>query len=584
MTLPGDFSATLVDEWTRSGVRDAVIAPGSRSSPLAIALVSNPSIRTHVRLDERSAGFFAIGLALATKRAVVVLTTSGTAASELHPAVIEADLAGVPLIACTADRPFELHGVAAPQTIDQMHLFGRAPRYFFDFAVPDESTAPQWRALASRIVAEALFGARGSGPVHANLPFREPFDAEAGRPTPGRSDGAAWHAIAGGESAPPAAVERLVDLVRATDRGLIVAGRGAGDQAAIEAFSAACAFPVLSDSLAFPRRPFPGLVAAWEPILKSAVANEALRPEVVVHLGAPPASRPLATWMARLGLGGTRHVLVDPHRRFADPARLADDVLIGAPTEILSGATALLAGRETDAGLVAEWAAAEREAQRAIDAALDGESASSEPATSRDLAAFLPDSSEVVVSSSMPIRDFDAYARPRAGAPVVFANRGANGIDGVSSTVLGVAAGSASLGDHGPTVGLLGDLAFLHDLSALVRGKEEKPIDATFVVVDNEGGGIFSFLPYASELDQAVFERAFATPQSVDVAAVAHSLGCDVHEVAKRSEFSDALKRAIAHEGLDVVVVRTERARNVALHASIDASVAAAVKETFAAR
>jgi len=582
MTLPGDFSATLVDEWVRAGVRDAVIAPGSRSSPLAIALVSDRRLRTHVRLDERSAGFFAIGLSLSTGRPVVVLTTSGTAASELHPAVVEADLASVPLIVCTADRPFELHGVGAPQTIDQTHLFGRSPRYFFDFGVPNETAAPQWRALASRLVAEAMFGVHGPGPVHANLAFREPFDGKSGQSSSGRSDGRSWHEVVAGDVVSKEALDRLVEVVSSAPRGLVVAGRGAGDPAAVEAFGRAVGYPILADSLAFPRRPMAGLVAAWDPIVKGGSANDVLRPDLVVHLGAPPASRALSTWLARIVAEGARHVLVDPYRRFADPARLADVVLVASPSELLAGAAARFKEAvEAEAAFSTSWAAAEDAAQWAIDETLTGDPNASEPAAARDLAAALPDSSTVVVSSSMPVRDYDAFARPRPGAPLVFSNRGANGIDGVSSTVLGVASGFKGSGASGPTVGLLGDLAFLHDLSALVRGREEDSPDAAFVVVDNGGGGIFSFLPYAGELDAAMFERAFATPQSVDIAEVARSLDCGVEEVNERSELAPALEQATASHGVNVVVVRTDRAQNVVRHAAIDAAVDVAVEKAL---
>lgn len=195
MTVDADvqatFAATLVDEWVRAGVTDAVVAPGSRSTPLLLALTSrSSSIRVHVFLDERSAGFFAVGLGMATGRPAVVVTTSGTAAVELHPAVVEASHAGVPLLAVTADRPWELRDVGAPQTIDQTALFGRAVRWFADPGVPDAASSPAWRSLAARAVVEAVVG---RGPVHLDLPFREPLVGHPGPLPPGRPDGAPWH-------------------------------------------------------------------------------------------------------------------------------------------------------------------------------------------------------------------------------------------------------------------------------------------------------------------------------------------------------------------------------------------------------
>ncbi len=247
------FAATLVDEWVRSGVAHAVVCPGSRSTPLVLALSARSEVEVHVRLDERSAGFTALGIGKAVGRPALVVTTSGTAAAELHPAVTEADLARVPLIACTADRPPELRDVGAPQTIDQTHLFGRSVRWFADPGVPDVSARSSWRSLASRAVAEASSGAGGPGPVHLNLPFREPLvgdPAQAGGVSPGRPGGRPWHAVVSGP-VPPArgSVSSLVaEGVLSPQRpGVIVAGAGAGEAAAVMNLSAILGWPVLAD-------------------------------------------------------------------------------------------------------------------------------------------------------------------------------------------------------------------------------------------------------------------------------------------------------------------------------------------------
>ena len=586
MTLPASFAATLVDEWARAGVTDAVVAPGSRSGPLALALFGDDRIRVHVRLDERSAGFFAVGAALASCRPVVVVVTSGTAAAELHPAVVEADLAGVPLVVCTADRPPELRGVGAAQTIDQQHLFGRAVRYFADPGVPDVAGRRHWRSFASRLVAEATGGPRGPGPVHANLPFREPFGGRADDLPPGRDGARPWHEGVTGDDAPGTAVERLVAEVGVARRGVVVAGRGAahGDPTGAAALAEAAGWPVLADSLAFPRRPGSGVVAAWDAIVGSATALRALRPEVVLRLGAPPASRALSAWISAVTEAGASQVLVDPYGRFSDPARAAGTVLAAAPGVICrhaADAVARAGGRRR--GWLEAWTAADATAQAAIDAVLGGLSQLTEPGIARHVVAGLPADSTLVVSSSMPIRDVDAWAAPRDGAPVVYANRGANGIDGVVSTVLGAASQGASPGSRGPvrTFGLLGDLAFFHDLSALVRGAHEDVIDATIVVVDNSGGGIFSFLPYLAEVEPAVFERGFATPQSPDPGAVAEALGCRVTRVASPVGLVAALGDA-APPGVRVVIARTERGANAAVHAALETAVATAVDDAAA--
>jgi len=301
-------------------------------------------------------------------------------------------------------------------------------------------------------------------------------------------------------------------------------------------------------------------------------------------LGAPPASRALCVWISALTEAGASQVLVDPYGRFGDPARAAGTVLAAVPGLVCrraADAVARAGGRRR--GWLEAWTAADATAQAAIDAVLGGLSQLTEPGIARHVVAGLPADSTLVVSSSMPIRDVDAWAAPRDGAPVVYANRGANGIDGVVSTVLGAASQGASAGSRGPvrTFGLLGDLAFFHDLSALVRGTHEDVIDATIVVVDNSGGGIFSFLPYSAEIEPAVFERGFATPQSPDPGAVAEALGCRVTRVSSPGELVAALGDA-APPGVRVVIARTERGANAAVHAALETAVATAVDDALA--
>ncbi|MGA8297661.1 MAG: 2-succinyl-5-enolpyruvyl-6-hydroxy-3-cyclohexene-1-carboxylic-acid synthase [Acidimicrobiales bacterium] len=574
MTLQATFAATLVDEWVRAGIRDAVVSPGSRSSALAIALAGDGRVETHVRLDERSAGFYAIGIALASGLPVVVVTTSGTAAAELHPAVIEADLAGVPLVVCTADRPFELQDVGSPQTVDQRHLYGRAVRFFADFDVASEEAKPQWRSLGSRLVLEAQHSGRGPGPVHVNLPFREPLGGEPDDVPKGRDGARPFHEVIGGSPASEEAVAQLVALITSTKRGLIVAGRGGASANSCQAISQASGWPVLSDAVAFPRETSDGVIAAWETIVKSPFATTTLRPDVVVRVGAPQASRPFSEWLADSTESGTRHVLIDPYGRFLDPGRLSETVVRAGPDELFFEVERRLGGATPTRPFFQAWVEAERSAQLAIDELLSEIPEASEPAVARDLFALVPHRSALVVSSSMPVRDVDAFGRPRVGAPVVYANRGANGIDGVASTVRGVAAArKVSVSGSAPTVGLLGDLAFLHDLSAHVFGSDEARVGATYVVVDNRGGGIFSFLPYAKSLRHDTFERAFATPQATDISALATAFGFGVFDVDERSAFAESVFAAISAGSDHLVLVRTERERNVEIHAELDRAV-----------
>ena len=533
MTTQATFCATLVDEWARAGVGHAVIAPGSRSTPLALALVADGRIAVHVHHDERCAGFMALGVGLATGTPAVVLCTSGTAATHLHAAVAEANQAAVPLMVCTADRPPELRDVGAPQTIDQTHLYGRAVRWFFDPGPADEAMRSTWRSIAARAVTEAA-----DGPVHLNLPFRDPLVGEAGELPAGRSSGAAWR-------------ERMPDtapLVDVEAKGVVVLGRGGHRPHA-------CDWPILMDPLA-PH--VDGTISHADLLLRVPELRDELRPEVVVRIGAPPASRVLNEWLA--GCGALELVDSTP---WSDPAHTAAD----AGHFVLDTAVA-------PPGWLDRWRALDAAADAAVEQTLAAHPEPTEPGTARALLASLPAGATLVVSSSMPIRDLEWYARPRADVTVL-ANRGANGIDGVVSTAVGVALAKPD----GPTVALVGDVAFLHDTNALL-GLARRDIDLTIVVIDNDGGGIFSFLPQASALPAEQFELLFGTPHGVRVEELAAAHGLTSITVEAADALGPAVQASITAGGSRLVVVRTDRAANVTVHDELNAAVAAAVSST----
>jgi len=576
VTLPADvaatFCATLVDEWARAGVTDAVVCPGSRSTPLAVALAADRRIDVHVRLDERGGGFFALGMALATGRPVVVLTTSGTAAAELHASVVEAHQARVPLVVCTADRPPELHHVGAPQTIDQTHLYGGAVRLFVEPGVADEAAAPTWRSLASRAVLEATAGPLGPGPVHLNLAFREPLLGTAGELPPGRPEGAPWHGAVRGSAPAADTVAELARLLRATRRGVVLAGGGAGGARPelVTALAGRLGWPILADPRARCAEPAGDgravVVGAADTMLRARPFAEAMRPDLVLRVGALPASKALATW-----LDGAPQVAVDPHWAWQDPGRQAAQLVAADPDAVLTLLLGELGapGAEDASSWAGEWRRAEEAAQSAIDAVLAGNPEPTEPAVARRLYALAEGDSSIVASSSMPVRDLEWFARPRSGPPRVLANRGANGIDGVVSTLLGVAAASKGM----RTYGLVGDLALLHDASALVRSATATTAGGRFrcVVVDNAGGGIFSFLPQAAALDEATFEQLFGTPQLPALGDLVAASGY----ACSQPDTMDRFEEAVGEDAAGFVLVRTERKANVRLHAAL----AAAVKE-----
>jgi 2-succinyl-5-enolpyruvyl-6-hydroxy-3-cyclohexene-1-carboxylate synthase len=565
------FAATLVDEWVRAGVRHAVVSPGSRSAPLAVALAAAEGLAVHVVLDERSAGFMALGVGKAGGVPAVVVTTSGTAGVELHPAVVEAHQARVPLLVCTANRPPELHGVGAPQTVEQTHLYGSSVRWFAQPGVADAVSSSTWRSLGARSVAETL--GPPPGPVHLDLAFRDPLVAPPAALPEGREGGRPWHAVLAAPAAPAHRdVEAAAGLLGA-GRGVIVAGAGIGpgDVEAVGALAAAWGWPVLADPPSGSRTPGQLTVAAFDALLRHEAFACDHRPEAVLRLGAAPASKVLSQWLAG---SGARQVLVDPDDAWIDPERTATMVARGDPgawcRALVAQARAAPGRRPADPSWLTSWAAAEASAQHAIDTVLGRQLEANEPGVARTLAGALAPGATLVVSSSMPVRDLEWYARPRAELRVL-ANRGANGIDGVVSTAVGVA-----LASRGPTALLIGDLAFLHDANGLL-GLAGRGVDLAIVVVDNGGGGIFSFLPPATALAADRFEMLFGTPHDVDLVALARLHGVAATAAGNAAELAPALQEAMASGGVRVVVVRTDRAANVALHREIHAEVAAAL-------
>lgn len=567
------FAATLVDEWVRDGLTDAVVCPGSRSTPLALALADHTGVRVHVHHDERSGAFLALGVGLATGRPALVLTTSGTAAAELHPAVVEADLAAVPLLVCTADRPPELRDVGAPQAIDQVHLFGRSARWYGDPGVPDRAGAGRWRAFAARAYA-ATVGPR-PGPVHLNLPFREPLVGTAG-PLPSSREDGPWTAVV--EAAGPSAVAPLLAGVLAGlvgRRGVIVAGAADMRGHTVHAAARALGWPVLAEPRSPAWLPDQTLVPHLDALLRSRRAAEELRPEVIVRLGAPGASRVVNEWLA--GAGATE--VVAGTQGWSDPSATAAVVVDGDVATVLAGlrsAATSTAGSTPD-GWLDRWRAASAAASAAVGATLADLDVPNEPGTARAVVESLPEGSSLVVSSSMPIRDVERYAQPRTGVRVL-ANRGANGIDGVVSTAVGVAVGSAA-----PTALLIGDVALLHDSNGLL-GAATRDIDLVCVVVDNDGGGIFSFLPQARTLAEARFETLFGTPHGLDLVALASAYAVDARRVEPGQDVAEAVADAVAKGGVRVLVVTTDRAANVEAHRRIDDAVAAAVDAALGQR
>jgi 2-succinyl-5-enolpyruvyl-6-hydroxy-3-cyclohexene-1-carboxylate synthase len=539
------MAATFVDEWVRSGITEAVVAPGSRSTPMTMAVLADGRLMSHVHIDERSAAFMALGIGLASGRPAPVITTSGTAAVELHPAVVEAHHAAVPMIVCTADRPPELRGVGSPQTIDQHDLFGRSVRLALEVEPPGEENRVQWRSWSAQMV----LAAEGDppGPVHCNLAFREPLLGTAQALPAGRADGELWHRR--GDS--PALPDRsgLEALIGGAGRGVLVAGRGCGGATAVAELGDRLGWPVLADPLSGLRSGRDGVVAAFDALLRRESFAEEEAVDLVVQFGAAPASKVLQRW---LDSHGTERAVIGIGPELPVSGRGAAVVLRADPGVVASALVGAVDDRSPGAARD-RWGSADRLAQQVLDRELRGRL--SEPAVARTVLEAAPAGAALVVSSSMPVRDVEWYG-PHRGDVTVLANRGANGIDGVVSSAVGVALTGR------PTIALIGDLAFLHDSNGLL-GAGDRDIDLTIVVVDNDGGGIFSFLPPADRLPAATFELAFGTPHGLDLVAMAEAFGGPARRITSSAELTEVVA---APDGLTVVVVDSDRAANVAVH------------------
>jgi 2-succinyl-5-enolpyruvyl-6-hydroxy-3-cyclohexene-1-carboxylate synthase len=588
------FGTVFVDELVRCGLREAVLSPGSRSTPLALALFDRSCAgdaaapRLHVRIDERSAGFLALGLGKAGRRPAVVVCTSGTAAAEFHPAVIEADEAGVPLIVLTADRPPELRGTGANQTIDQLKLYGGAVRWFCEAGVPEArpGMAGYWRSLACRAWAMASGEAGGvPGPVHVNVPLRDPLvpgpaAAQAGEawpePLDGRPGGAPWTRSVLGGAGSAAGAGGAGGAVGAAagagsplaldwaDRGVVVCGDGDYDAAPLLELAEAAGWPVLAEPSSGARRG-PNALSAYGYLLGAPGFAGRHRPDVIVSAGRPGLSRAqLALLRGGPGAPPPRHVvLAAGPGAWADPARTATEV---AGAVRLSGA-APGPGRGSD--WLARWLRADAAARSAADALLDKDEALTEPRLARDVAAAVPAGGLLWAASSLPVRDLDLHMAPRSGLRVL-ASRGASGVDGLVSAAIGAALAHQAAGG-GPAVALLGDLAFLHDSPGLFLGPDEPRPDLCLLVVNNDGGGIFSDLEPAGF--PAAFERVFGTPHGADLASLARAAGLGYARLERPAELAGAL----AGPGLRVVEARTERAAGAELRAALREACAAAL-------
>ncbi|HET7053735.1 MAG TPA: 2-succinyl-5-enolpyruvyl-6-hydroxy-3-cyclohexene-1-carboxylic-acid synthase [Solirubrobacterales bacterium] len=571
------LASAFVEELARCGLRHAVISPGSRSTPLAVALWRQPEIETSVIVDERSAAFFALGAAQSSGAPVAILCTSGTAAANYHPAVYEADHSAVPLLVLTADRPPELRGIGAGQAIDQLKIYGESVRWFCEVGTheADDDGLLHYRATACRAFAAAR-GETRPGPVHLNFPFREPL---APLPEEGAVTAVDPLALNGREGRPLTAVtpidvepsqfllDEVARHIAEAEIGVIVAGRQL-DPALREPLAhlaRTAGYPILAEPTSQLRcgaHDRSHVVTAYDLLLRDERFREAASPDLVLRFGEMPTSKPLRSWLVK---SGADQIVVDPLGDWHEPTRRAAALLRADPTELASGWAARLG---EDRPAPAMWLAAERVAREAIEAELAGADEITEPALQIALGAAYRDGELVYTASSMPIRDQESFL-PSGDADATFlCNRGANGIDGLISSGIGAARATGR-----PTTIVTGDLGLLHDIGGLAALREVSP-PVRIVVIDNDGGGIFHFLPQEQALDGSEFESLLGTPRGVDVAKAAVLFDLPHH----RLESLDDLPSALA-AGTGLIEVNTDRQANAALHRRIAECVSASLGE-----
>ncbi|USK74590.1 2-succinyl-5-enolpyruvyl-6-hydroxy-3-cyclohexene-1-carboxylic-acid synthase [Peribacillus frigoritolerans] len=569
------YAASFVDELAQNEVKHVVVSPGSRSTPLALLLVEHPDIEIHINVDERSAAFFALGLAKALKEPVGLLCTSGTAAANYYPAVIEAFYSRVPLIVLTADRPHELRDVGAPQAIDQIHLYGRHVKWFVEMALPESTDGMMRyaRTVGARAVATAA--AEPAGPVHLNFPLREPLIPDLDQAREYRQNKRTPSVLidSGERSLSASQVEAVATTLSKAKQGIIVCGELPHPEMkeAIVALAKKFAFPVLADPLSQLRSGSHDkavIIDAYDTFLRDETAKAAFRPEVILRFGAMPVSKPLLLFMKKQKQAIT--LVVDGGAGWREPAGLATNMIYSEEKDFCLRIAESITSSHDDEWLRL-WQTVNGATKDAL-ASVRDEAELSEGKLFALLADMMPLESTLFVGNSMPIRDLDTFFLNNGKGIQTIANRGANGIDGVVSTALGVSTVSKN------TVLAIGDLSFFHDMNGLLAAKLQKQ-NITILLVNNDGGGIFSFLPQANEREH--FETLFGTPHGLDFSHTAQLYGGKYNKVQNWDEFEKVFTESFEIQGLKIIEVPTERETNLQKHRNLWSFVSQEIKKVL---
>ncbi len=556
------YIAAFVSELVHIGVEDIVISPGSRSTPMALVMVEHPDLRVHIHVDERSAAFFALGIAKATNRPTALLCTSGTAAANYYPAVVEANISRVPLIVLTADRPHELRDVGAPQAIDQVHLYGQHVKWFVEMAPPENTLEMirYVRSVCSRAAATAL--SSPAGPVHLNFPFREPLIPQLDRKdlfeSNERSDGYVKIHL-GHLTLSKSEYEEIASSIHSYERGIIVCGPMDMDgfSEAIVELAEKLQFPILADSLSQLRSGSHAnqlIIDTYDTFLKNPEAKKWLKPDAIIRFGAMPVSKPLSIFLKENA--DVCQFVIDGGRGWRDPGHVSSEMIYCHETEFCTAILPFISEKNANRFFMKKWLEINLITRKHL-GEISKVNELSEGKLFYQLAEILPEGATLFVGNSMPIRDLDTFFHANKKSIRIMANRGANGIDGTTSTALG--AGLTSQ----PLFLVVGDLTFFHDLNGLIAAKKEG-ININIILINNNGGGIFSFLPQANHPKN--FERLFGTPLDLQFEHAVKLYGGHYELISDWAQLQSAISRSSINPGLNVMEITTNREENIREH------------------
>ncbi|WLR50323.1 2-succinyl-5-enolpyruvyl-6-hydroxy-3-cyclohexene-1-carboxylic-acid synthase [Bacillus tianshenii] len=553
----------FIDELVRTGVTSLVISPGSRSTPIAMAAAQHPRMETWVNIDERSAAFFALGMAKASKKPTAIVCTSGTAAANYMPAVVEAKQSRVPLIVLTADRPHELRDIGAPQAINQIDLFGSYVKWFSEMALPDNSSQiiRYVRTVAGR--AAAVSNAEPAGPVHLNFPLREPLiptlEQEMLTYTAREEQQPYVQVNTGKKTLSQPELEHYISYFEHVEKGLIVCGPQQDEHLprAVVELAEALGWPILADPLSQLRGGSHSkelVIETYDAFLRDEEITTKLVPEVVIRFGAMPVSKAYMLFLKKYP--HIRQMVVDNDSGWREPTLLASHMIYADPVSFCEQIIEVIDERPARFEWLNRWVKANDMAKGVINGFIY-EEGFFEGHVVKYLMNALPQQASVFVGNSMPVRDLDTFLLNHSKDIETFANRGANGIDGVVSSALGVSTVKS------PLVLLIGDLSFYHDLNGLLAAKMYQ-LNATIIVVNNDGGGIFSFLPQSKQAEH--FESLFGTPHGLEFEYAVKMYGGKYTKATAWEHFNEALAESIEASGLHVIEVPTNRVDNEQLH------------------